>query len=279
MDKGLKKIEIMLVLSLLINFFILVRLQETENEVKNLRNNISVIYENLNGTISSIDGHVSRQLNEFIENNSWVINEKFIIDYEKTTSKEVYLDIQWAFNEIEKDAMVYLVYSDASGKYVKEEAVKNNNGMYESSLALIPDKNYKYKIISEGSTIKSTEEKEIPEDYYKPGRIEISDMSFEESNGYINNFAIELTQQGNLISVFYKPEKIQLIINYRNNEKETVEFQLINESLFTNIWSASIENFKDKAESVIIEITYENGYVDSHEVWPKDKFSEKLGHD
>lgn len=39
--------------------------------------------------------------------------------------------------------------------------------------------------MSEGSVIKEIEEKEIPEDYYKPGRIEISDMSYEESNCYL----------------------------------------------------------------------------------------------
>lgn len=104
-------------------------------------------------------------------------------------------------------------------------------------------------------------------------------MSYEESNGYLTGFEIEVTQHGNLISVFYKPKKLQLIINYRNNEKEMKEFQLTSESLFTNIWSTTIDSFKDKAESIIMEINYENGSVDSAEVWPKDKFSEKLKDD
>lgn len=54
------------------------------------------------------------------------------------------------------------------------------------------------------------------------------------------------------------------------------EFQLKNESLFTNILSEKIDSFKDKTESIVLEIKYENGYIDSNEVWPKDKFSEKL---
>jgi hypothetical protein len=237
---------------------------------------MSASYENLNNSISKIDRYVSSRLDEIVNDNSWVINEEFIIDYEKTTDQEVYLDIQWSFNEIEESAKVYLVYSDESGKYVKEEAIKQDNGMYKSSLILFPDKIYKYKIMSEGSVIKAIEEKEIPEDYYKPGKIEISDMSYEESNSYLQNFAIDVTQQGNLISGFYKPEKLQLIINYKNNEMEISEFQLKSESLFTNIWSAKIDSFKDKTESIVLEIKYENGYIDSNEVWPKDKFSEKL---
>jgi len=283
MGKGMKAIVVLLIFSIVFNFFIFTRLQETENEVKNLRNDMSAIYENLNNSISKIDSHVSSRLDEFIEDNSWVMNEEFIIDYEKTTNQEVYLDIQWSFNQIEESAKVYLIYSDESGKYVKEKAIKQDNGMYKSSLILFLDKIYKYKIISEGNVIRAGEEKEIPEDYYKPGRIEISDMSYEESNGYLQDFAIEVTQQGNLISGFYKPEKLQLTINYRinyrNNEKEITDFQLKSESLFTNIWSANIDIFKDKAESIALEIKYENGYIDINEVWPKDKFSEKLKHD
>jgi len=279
MDKGMKAIVVLIIFSIVLNFFIYTRLQETENEVKNLRNNMSASYENINNSISTIDKHVSSRLDEFLNDNSWVINEEFIIDYEKTTNQEVHLDIQWSFNEIEESAKVYLVYSDESSKYVKEEAIKQDNGMYKSSLILFPNKIYKYKIMSEGSVIKAIEEKEIPEDYYKPGRIEISDMSYEESYGYLQNFAIDVTQQGNLISGFYKPEKLQLIINYRNNAKEISEFQLKSESLFTNIWSANIDSFKDKTESIVMEIKYENGYIDINEVWPKDKFSEKLKYD
>jgi preprotein translocase subunit YajC len=276
MDKGMKVIVALLIFSIVFNFFIYTRFQETESEVKNLSNNMSASYENLNNSISKIDRHVSNRLDEFVNDNSWVISEEFIIDYEKTTNQEVHLDIQWSFNEIEESAKVYLVYSDESGKYVKEEAIKQDNGMYKSSLILFPDKIYKYKIMSEGSVIKAIEEKEIPEDYYKPGRIEISDMSYEESNGNLQSFAIDVTQRGNLISGFYKPEKLQLIINYRNNKMEISEFQFKSESLFTNIWSAKIDSFKDKTESIVLEIKYENGYIDSNEVWPKDKFSEKL---
>lgn len=278
MNKGLKAIAALLIFSIVLNFFIYTRLQETENEVKNLRNNMSASYENLNNSISTIDKHVSSRLDKFVNDNSWVINEEFTIDYEKTTSQEVYLDIQWSFNEIEESAKVYLVYSDESDKYVKEEAIKQDNGMYKSSLILFPDKIYKYKIMSEGSVLKAIEEKEIPEDYYKPSKIEISGMSYEESNGYLRNFEIYVTQQGNLISGFYKPKKLQLIINYINNEMETSEFQLRSESLFTNIWSAKVDTFKDKAESIVLEIKFENGYTDSNEVWPKDKYSEKLKH-
>lgn len=276
MDKGMKAIVGLLIFSIVLNFFIYTKLQKTENEVKNLRNNMSASYENLNNSISQIDRYVSSRLDEFVNDNSWVINEEFIIDYEKTTNKEVHLDFQWSFNEIEESAKVYLVYSDEIDKYEKKEAIKQDSGMYETSLILYPEKEYKYKIMSEGSVIKATEEKEIPEDYYKPGRIEISGMSYEESNGYLQNFAIGVTQQGNLISGLYKPEKLQLVINYKNNEKEISEFQLESESLFTNIWSANIDSFKDKTESIVLEIKYENGHIESNEIWPEDKFSEKL---
>ncbi|MDF2881864.1 MAG: hypothetical protein K0R54_2421 [Clostridiaceae bacterium] len=241
MDKGMKAIVGLLIFSIVLNFFIYTKLQKTENEVKNLRNNMSASYENLNSSISQIDRYVSSRLDEFVNDNSWVINEEFIIDYEKTTNKEVHLDFQFSFNEIEESAKVYLVYSDEIGKYEKKEAIKQDSGMYKTSLILFPDKEYKYKIMSEGSVIKATEEKEIPEDYYKPGRIEISDMSYEESNGYLQNFA-----------------------------------QLESESLFTNIWSANIDSFKDKTESIVLEIKYENGHIENNEIWPEDKFSEKL---
>lgn len=161
MYKGMKTIIILLIFSIVLNFFIFARFQKVQNEVKNLHNNMSSIYENLNNSIFDMDRQVSSRLDEFLEYNTWIKNEEFIIDYENTTNQEVYLDIKWSFNEIEENANVYLIYSDKSGKYVKKEAIKQDNSTYKSSLILLPDKNYKYKIVSEGSIIKSGEEKEV----------------------------------------------------------------------------------------------------------------------
>lgn len=276
MDRGMKAVIVLLILSILVNLYTVNRLKKTENEVKAMRNNINTIYTNLDNSIVGVNNYIDNKLDEFTKENSWIVNEEFIIDYKNTTSEEVHLDIQWSFNELEKNAHVYVVYGDEKGNYKKEEATESDNGVFTASLILSPENNYKYKIMSEGSTVRVGEEKEVPEDYYKPGTISITGASYEESNGYLQDFEIEVTQQGSLISVFYKPEKLQLIINYRNNERETSEFQLISESLFTNIWSAKIESFKDKPESIILEIIYENGYIDSNEVWPEDKFSERL---
>lgn len=276
MDRGMKILIVLLVLSFVLNLFVFTRMQETEEELKKLRSSITMMYENLNNTIANKDRYINNKLDEFEKDNNWISNEEFLIDFDKTTDKEVHLKYQWSFKELEENAIVYLIYNDKNGNYIKEEATKQNNGMYTVFLILSPNNKYKYKIMTEGSTLRVGEEKEIPEDYYKPGTISISSMSYEESSGYLSNFELEVTQKGSPISGLYKPEKLQSVIYYNNNEKETVELNIVSESIFNNVWSAYLENFTNKPEKINLEIIYENGHVESDEIWPKDVFSEKF---
>ncbi|MDF2678760.1 MAG: hypothetical protein K0Q97_3114 [Bacillota bacterium] len=275
MDRGMKTIIVLLILSLALNLFVFNRMQKTEEEFEKMRSSMTMMNENLNNTIANQDRYINNKLDEFVKENNWINNEEFLIDYDKTTDKEVHLNYQWSFKEVEEDANVYLICNDKNGNYIKEEATKQNNGIYTVSLILSPDNKYKYKITTEGSTLRVGEEKEIPEDYYKPGIISITSMSYEENSGYLRNFELEVTQKGSLISGLYKPVKLQVVIHY-NNEKDTKELNIVSESLFNNVWSAYLENFKNKPEKIDLEIIYENGHIESNEIWPKDVFSEKF---
>lgn len=276
MDRGMKTVIVLLILSLVLNLFVFTKMQETKEEFEKMRSSMTMMNENLNNTIANQDRYINNKLDEFVKGYSWVSNEEFLIDYDKTTDKEVHLNYHWSFKELEENANVYLICIDKNGNYIKEEASKQNNGIYIVSLILTPDNKYKYKIMTEGSTIRVGEEKEIPEDYYKPGIISISGMNYEESSGYLSNFELEVAQKGSLISGLYKPVKLQLVIYYNNNEKDTEELNIVSESLFTNVWSANLENFKNKPEKIDLEIIYENGHIESDEIWPKDVFSEKF---
>jgi hypothetical protein len=275
MDRGMKTVIVLLILSLVLNLFVFTKMQKTEEEFEKIRSSMTMMNENLNNTIANQERYINNKLDEFVIENSWISNEEFSIDFDKTTSKEVHLNYQCSFKELEENADVFIIYNDKNGNYVKEEATKQNNGMYTVSLNLLPDNKYKYKIMTEGSTLRVGEEKEIPEDYYKPGIMSITGISYEESNGYLRNFELEIAQKGSLISGLYKPVKLQVVIHY-NNEKETKELNLVSESLFNNVWSANLENFKNKPEKIDLEIIYDNGQIESNEIWPKDVFSEKF---
>jgi hypothetical protein len=108
MDRGVKTVIVLLILSLVLNLFIFIRLQKTEEEFEKIRSSMTMMNENLNNTIANQERYINNKLDEFVIENSWISNEEFSIDFEKTSGKEVYVNYQCSFKELEENANVYI---------------------------------------------------------------------------------------------------------------------------------------------------------------------------
>lgn len=271
MEKKIKLAIILLILSVSLNVTTFMRVKEAENKIENLRNEINVIYNNMENSISSANRNIDRKLEEFVNNNSWIINEEFIFDEEKSKSDEIHVDLQWSFSEIQEGSNVFLTYKSEIDNDVKVEAIKKDNGVYSAHLVLSPKEYYKYKIIVEGQNFRVGEEKNVPERLYMPEPLELISWGYGRGNNEIQNFTIEILQKSIKSSIF-SPARVQLIINYKDGDKEVKDFENIDSNEEITMLKGHIESFEKQPETIYLEVKYKDGNIESEEVWPVNRF-------
>jgi len=277
MERGKKILMALLIISLVINISTFSKIGRIENKIQSLSSYISDM-DRQNDYLHNSVLDLSRNLNDIKEGNKWITLEEFLLDIDSSSKDEIHLDLQWGFSDIEKDAKVYLLYgTEETEDFTKILATKYKDGIFTAPLALSPKYNYRYKIMAEGSTIKSGDIKEIPNRYYKPAPVMVNSMGYGGSgSNSFNNFDIEVSQMEKIVFDLFKPKRIQLKVFREGRVDKVLDLKILKQDeRFGTVWGTKIESFENPPSSIVLEVEYPDGRIDSGEVWPEDKYSEK----
>ncbi|MFA9456833.1 hypothetical protein ACERJO_08665 [Halalkalibacter sp. AB-rgal2] len=161
----------LLVVSVLINIYLVVNINQLSNEVEHLIGLHFNNERNMENRLSSID----RELLELNEQNQWVTNMRFRPEVEESSSEEIVLQSEWTFREIGEDAHVTMMYrKENSSNWNEAEATLEAGTIYSSELRLNPNESYVYQIVSEGGMNRTTNEERIPEHVYQRQSLQLS---------------------------------------------------------------------------------------------------------
>jgi hypothetical protein len=150
--KSNKVLIIIAVLLLFSNYLTYSAIDRLENRVSNLNNSVSRLSDRMN----DISGDVSRSLNEFTSENSWIGNTEARARHYNEDTKMVDVDVEVEFNELENGESVYIVVQDTEGNVLEKldvtESMDNSLNLYYS-LDLGIDNDYELSIL--GETVES----------------------------------------------------------------------------------------------------------------------------
>ena len=205
--KSNKVLIIIAVLLLFSNYLTYSAIDRLENRVSNLNNSVSRLSDRMN----DISGDVSRSLNEFTSENSWIGNTEARARHYNEDTKMVDVDVEVEFNELENGESVYIVVQDTEGNVLEKldvtESMDNSLNLYYS-LDLGIDNDYELSIL--GETVESKRSDSIGAVYIN-NRIE--QMFYVDGHGWDE----EYDEEGN-----YKTVKMDIMINSAFQKEEFI---------------------------------------------------------
>lgn len=267
MEKKIKILVVLAVLSLVVNCYSILRLGIIKDNVTSklntsLNNEIKVLRRDINV--------LSRNINEIKQIDSWVIYKEFKPNKEVSSRSQIYLELEWSLKEIEKNANVYLLYRSKSKTedWKKVTANSMGNNKFRASLVLSPEKNYEYKLISEGELVRTNNISEISSEIYKPASLEYAGGSNSSVDGKLINFKMEFAQK-TVFFDFYQIKSISAKI-YQDNDLEIITLEQ-EETLDEEEWVLDMSSIDlDKTiTSVILEIEYKDGITEEKNITAK----------
>jgi hypothetical protein len=269
----------LLILSLLLNFIIIDKVGNIRDEIqaqKNIVNNNSHQLSDMHSSIYNINSRI----NGMYEESKWITEEQLAFDIEKSTLEEIVLNIQWAFSEIENDAKVFLLYCNADAEsedWIQAEAHKIGEGIYRASMQLSSGDNYRYKAAVQGSTTKSSEARYLPSQHYRPTPLMIDSMSTGNYGGNtLTSIGLELSYYNSISAEFFKVKRVQIKIYQGGKLERRVNLQKTKELGNKDKWVLRDINFEKPPTSIVLEVEYQDGRIDIGEVWPENKYNEKI---
>ena len=188
--------------SLMLNLYSIYRLNEVESRVQYI------------GSIHSVSRDIDRlysMINQVFKENKWVVEQEYKPNTEKSSPQEIHLDIEWTFKEVEVDAFVSLLYRAKDEAEWKEVAAQNKGlGTFAAPVILSPKERYEYQVIARGSTLRTGDIHQIPEEFYRITPL----RPFAGFEGTVDGNKIKfLLQFLPPLYDFYKPIKVIAIVH------------------------------------------------------------------
>ncbi|SET70644.1 hypothetical protein SAMN05660297_03224 [Natronincola peptidivorans] len=260
MRKRIKMLTWLLVISLGLNVYSILKMERAYNNMTNqLHGSINNTMHNLMHDISGL----YRKIDEITQENRWVVSEEFIPNMEASTSEELHLNVEWSLNEVEKGAKIALLYRAKGEAEGWNQVIVNHTGgnNFSAPLILSPEKDYEYQLVSEGNIIKTNEITEIPPQHYKPSPLHYSGAGASSTNGKLLDFRISFAQREPVLFDFYKVKNVTAIIHYGNEQKV---FPLKLRHIGRTEWELEMgpDDLEKSITAVMLEVEYANGAVE-----------------
>ena len=92
------------------------------------------------------------------EENKWVLTNIIKPNTEKSSIDDMYVDLEFSVREIEKTALVSVLYkADVHNKWTEVPAINLGGNSFKAQMQLENEKSYQYQIVSNGSMNKSSD--------------------------------------------------------------------------------------------------------------------------
>lgn len=268
MDKKLLILIWLMVGSLFLNFYTFFRIGNLEAEIKNINNNII----NSSNFFSHQFDYLSSNVNRKPENN-WIKYIEYIPNEEKSTPSEIHLFIQWSFQEIDRDAEISFYYKTVNDdNWIKANIEEKEEVTYIAETILSEDKNYEFKIVANGSSIRTSDIYSIPSNYYQLSPLVMTEMSTTSGNG-LTHISAQFAQKEPVIFDFYEVKSA--------NAKIYQDSELVRVVELTPIESGRNEigfktDIKGVSNSIVLEVEYKNGITHKGEIYPNDEYTNNI---
>jgi outer membrane murein-binding lipoprotein Lpp len=196
--KSNKILIVFAVLLLFSNYLTYSAIDRLENRVSNLNNTVSRLSNDMN----NISGQVSRSLNEFISENSWIGISEVRAGHYKEETMTVEVDVKVEFNELENEESVYIVVQDTEGNVMdKIDVTEDLKSSLNLNRTLDLSIDYDYELSILGESVESKRSDKL-DSLYIMSRIQ--QMFYVDGHGW----EAEYDEEGN-----YKTVKMDIMIN------------------------------------------------------------------
>ncbi|MBB6452558.1 hypothetical protein HNQ94_001003 [Salirhabdus euzebyi] len=121
-------VSVTIVISLIVNFTLLVKVNQLEDEV----NHVSYYQHDLMNNVNNQTGHMQTVLSEFKEEQSWISRINMDVNTNKIEDGEVQATFKWQVKELQTDSEVVFHYTYGnSDDYIEVPAKKIQQGLFE----------------------------------------------------------------------------------------------------------------------------------------------------
>lgn len=272
-QKFLKVIIFLLIISLIFNFYSFSRIGQLSTNLEHLQRISWWDIERIRDDVNTIN----HRLYEISEEERWIVKEQFIPDTEKSSPESIYLTLDWTFREVEKGADVSLLYRSNGDTDWTEVVAKHNGGTnFSAPLELVSNKNYEYQFTAENNMIKTSDVKQIPDHMYKPMPIHTTGYGYgEDGSGNIIDFEADISFIEPPLFEFYEMKEAHLKAYKDNSLLEKTPFTPHSDYYLEegNRWRATFKSFEENPTSIRIIVEYKDGTVHEGEIWPDDTFN------
>ncbi|MGF7186910.1 hypothetical protein GGQ84_003046 [Desulfitispora alkaliphila] len=267
MEKKIKVLTWLVIVSIALNLYSFSRLNQMEN---NLSTHIDrSVYNNTHWLQSQV-GSIQRSISEIQEDNKWIRSIDFRANENDSSPKKINMDVEWTFKEIEKEPNVLFQYREkGQGKdWTKIPAVQKGSTNFSASVILSPDKDYEYQLVSKGNLVKSEAITDIPGQYYKPVPLrKVGAGASSTGDGRkLMNYSANFAQVEPVLFDFYRIKDVKAII-ITNGEQQTAvpvtESTHPYSTAHKREWILELpeELLDEDITQVILEVEYEDGTI------------------
>lgn len=195
---------------------------------------------------------------------------------EASSPGEIHLGMEWSFQEIEKEAQVYLLYrAECEEDWTKVTADHVEGTTFQAPVVLLPDETYQYQVIAEGSALRASETTAIPAVYYRIPPLEMISSGGSQRNGRWLHFEAHFSQREPVLFDFYKVRTAKAKIYRDDGTSDTVELESIDDDYYAGYdyyAGKEVLGFDVKMDnsitSISIEVVHEDGTMYEGEIWP-----------
>ena len=271
MDNSKKILVSLLVISLILNLYVISRIGGLQQEFYQLSNNISNTYGNLPHQISSVRHSIDAMYRE----TQWLVSDEFLPGEETTGADNIHLLYEFTLREIEEPTDASVFYrAGGRGDWLEIPAEYLGGNTYKTEFFISGDEDYRFKIAAAGQV---TELKSISPWVYRRQEAEYTGQS---SSGNQNQLEMEFYfNQRPVLFDFYNVDQIRMHLYRDGKLMETIEgvdapnhYYGDDQKIWVLTYKGKLDYDQDK---LVVEIIYRDGFVVEEEIWPHERYVER----
>lgn len=265
MNKWIKIGSLILFIVIILQSIMLVLLKKRVDDISNSEQEH---YSEIIQSVLNIDLSLQNTLNDELAKTHLTKDVSFKLD--KVTKEGYTLDVRAELSRLNEDSKVMFLYKDTSSKEWTELEMENTNSLsYNCNIAILPDKEYNYKIATVGKESESGDVEYLNKEEFLPEAPYISGYGSDNNNlnivvgkdlDYANNYD-------------FKIKKLEAIIESKGKEK-SYEFKKSAQEMYDEEGNSvdtseyyEVNIPKDGiVESVKMKVTYDNGLIDIKDI-------------
>ena len=279
MEKRMNIITGLLVISLLVNGWLLIRIESVADEAaSSVQRHHSADFQNIRHEVS----YLRDQLSALEASTRWLVDVDYEANAEASEADRIALDVTMAFAEMEADSDVTVQYRPVeTDDWQEAEATNQGDASYQVQLTLDPEVDYEYRAISEGEVKRTGETRTIPSESYQRAPLVIRGTSSGEAQGegtihfgvrlgFAFDMQVDLFDVNTAVAHMYDGEGERII-----EEELTLEPSESDPENQTE-WVLDVD-FQDEqyedVDTIDVEVTFRDGRTATNQVYPENQGS------